>query len=342
MNFVIYKVELKMDKRDYSIFSYGELKRNENSLKFINYEGIKKDIPINDIDNLYLFSELTFNTKLINFISKFEINMHFYNYYGFYTGSFYPKEVNNSGYLFINQVKYYTSKKKRLYLAQKILEAGIKNILKNLKYYNNRNKKLENEISKIKELLYKINTTNSIFELMGLEGNIRKIYYCAFNIIIDKDINFKKRVRQPPDNIINCLISFVNSLLYTMILGEIYKTQLTPLVSFLHQPGVKKFPLSLDIAEIFKPIIADKLIFSLLNKNLINESCFERGLNFTYLNEKGRKIVKREFDNKLSVKIFHRDLRRKVSYKYLLRLELYKIIKHIIGEKDYNGFVMWW
>ena len=130
---------------------------------------------------------------------------------------------------------------------------------------------------------------------------------------------------------INSLISFVNTLVYTTVLSEIYHTQLTPLVSFLHQPGERRFSLSLDIAEIFKPLIADRLIFSILNKNQINDSDFQEELNYLYLKENARKIILQEYDNRLAVTIKHKTLGKEVSYRYLIRLELYKLVKHIIG-----------
>ena len=141
---------------------------------------------------------------------------------------------------------------------------------------------------------------------------------------------------------INSLISFINTLVYTTVLSEIYHTQLTPLVSFLHQPGERRFPLSLDIAEIFKPVIADRLIFSILNKNQINDSDFQEELNYLYLKENARKIILQEYDNRLGTTIKHRDLGKEVSYRYLIRLELYKLVKHLIGEKEYDGFKIWW
>lgn len=177
---------------------------------------------------------------------------------------------------------------------------------------------------------------------MGIEGNIRKKYYEAFNIIINQEVNFEKRVKHPPDNMINSMISYVNTLVYTTVLSEIYHTQLTPLVSFLHQPGERRFSLSLDIAEIFKPLIADRLIFSMLNKNQITESDFKTDLNFIYLKENSRKKILQEYDTRISKTIRHRVLGRDVSYRYLIRLELYKLVKHIIGEKDYEGFKIWW
>lgn len=74
---------------------------------------------------------------------------------------------------------------------------------------------MQKYMDKIESLRKHIYKCTSINELMGYEGNIRKIYYEAWNIIIDQNIDFKKRVKNPPDNMINTLISFVNTLVYT-------------------------------------------------------------------------------------------------------------------------------
>lgn len=112
--------------------------------------------------------------------------------------------------------------------------------------------------------------------------------------------------------------------------------------SYLHEPGVSRFSLSLDIAEIFKPLIADRLIFSLLNRNQIGEKHFTKEMNYLNMTEEGSKIILSEYDNKLRQTIKHKELGREVSYRYLMRLECYKLIKHLYGEKDYEPFIMWW
>jgi len=79
-----------------------------------------------------------------------------------------------------------------------------------------------------------------------------------------EDFSIEKREKHPPTNPLNALISFANSLVYTTVLSEIYHTQLNPCVSFLHQPGERRYSLALDIAEIFKPLIGDPIIFNLI------------------------------------------------------------------------------
>lgn len=287
-------------------------------------------------------TEFDFNTSLLNFLGKNGISVHFFNYYGFYAGTYYPKEQLVSGKLLIKQVENYTNRKKRLVIAQAFIDAASYNIYRNLMYYQNRGKEIEKQIKEIEFLRKQISLCKDVQEVMGIEGNIRKNYYEAWNTIINQDIAFEKRVKNPPDNAINSLISYVNTMIYTRVLSEIYKTQLNPTISYLHEPSERRFSLCLDIAEIFKPLIADRLIFSMLNRKQITEKDFEEGLNFLYIKEDARKQITKELDAKLQTTIKHKKLDREVSYEYLIRLEIYKLIKSLMEDIPYEGFKIWW
>ena len=324
------------------IINNGDLKRKDNNIIITGANGESKNLKVEVTDEIYLFGEVNLNTKVLNFLSQNGIILHVFNYYGYYSGSYYPRETNVSGYLLVNQVKHYDNYEKRLIIAKKILSSSAHNIYRNLRYYNGRGVDLEEIMNQIESLANMIDKSNTIGEIMGIEGNIRKIYYSSWNNIIKQDIEFDKRVKRPPDNMINSLISFINSLVYTTTLSEIYKTQLNPTISYLHQPGTKRFSLSLDISEIFKPIIVDRMIFSMLNKNQITENDFDKDSNYLYLKEKAKRKVLEAYDKRLENTIFHKELGRDVSYRYLIRLECYKLIKHLIGEKEYEAFKMWW
>lgn len=328
--------------RNFYIFRNGELKRSDNDVIIISDNREKKNLKSEVVEEIYLFGEISTNTKLLNYLSQKKIILHVFNYYGFYSGTYYPKESKVSGFLLVQQVNHYSDYNLRMVIAREIVEASAANIYRNLRYYNSRGKEVKQEMQDILNYSSKIKTTQTINELMGLEGNINKKYLSCWNEIINQDINYTKRVRRPPDNMINSLISFVNSLVYTTVLSEIYKTQLNPTVSYLHEPGTRRFSLCLDLAEIYKPLIGDRMIFSLLNKNQITENSFESGSNYVYLKENARKVILQEFDNRLKVTIKHKDLDRQVSYRTLIKLEAYKLIKHIIGEQKYEGFTIWW
>lgn len=321
----------------YYIFSNGELKRKDNNIYF-NDRALKIEMT----SDIYLFGEVTLNTKCLNFLGQNKKAVHFFNYYGFYTGSFYPKESNVSGKLLVKQVEYFQDSEKRVELAREIIKSASDNIFRNLRYYNGRGKDLKNEMEIIKSYQLELDKAQEVNEIMGIEGNIRKVYYSTWSKIINQEIDFEKRVKRPPDNMINTLISFINSLIYTTCLSEIYKTQLNPTISYLHSPGDRRFSLCLDITEIFKPLVVDRMIFSLLNKNMISEDDFAKDSNFYYLKDKGRKKILEEYEKKLNQTITHKELKRDVSYQTLIKLECYKLIKHLLGDKKFDGFKMWW
>ncbi len=327
--------------KNYYILRSGRLRRKQNTVYFENVE-MKKAIPINDVNALYAFGELDVNSKLLNFLSQNKIPIHFFNYYGFYSGSFYPREYLKSGFLLVKQVEHYLNKKRRLDIAKEFVNSASHNILKNLVYYRKHGKDVAENIEKIEEYLKELETVNTVPEVMSVEGRIRDQYYGSFNEILREGFTLEKRVKRPPDNMVNCLISFGNSLLYSTVLSEIYRSQLNPTISYLHEPGERRFSLSLDLSDVFKPIIVDRVIFSLINNRKIKLNQFLKELNFCYLNDAGRRVFISEYDKKLKTTVMHKTLRRKVSYQRLIRLECYKLVKHLIGEGKYDGFKAWW
>lgn len=328
---------MKID-RDYYIFSNGRLKRKDNTIYFIDERNIKRALPIEQVSKIHIFGEVDLNTKLLNYLAKYGLMLNIYNYYGFYSGTYYPRKKNISGFLLVKQANNYNIYDKRLYLAKKFIESAIHHILRNLRKYDGTQVYLDKillEKEKIKEVKY-------IDELMGVEGRIRRIYYSAFNLILKNGFEFNKREKRPPTDPINALISFGNSLMYTSTLGEIYKTQLDPTISFLHEPSTKRFSLSLDMAEIFKPLIIDPIIFNVINNRIITERDFDNTEGICFLNENGRKLFISEFEKKMTTTIKHRMLKRKVSYRMFIRLECYKLIKHFIEDDKYKPLKAWW
>jgi len=333
-------------KKTYYLFNPGRLQRRDNTLKFTpcNDEGEELEprfLPVENVGELYCFGALEANSALYNFLGQEQIPVHFFDYYENYTGSFMSREALISGKMLIAQVKYQQNKKKRIDLAQRILDGASFNMVKNLKYYNTRGKDLEPIIGIIENLASKISGTTAIDELMGIEGNIRKNYYEAFELIIN-DFSMGGRSYKPPLNEVNALISFGNMMCYSQCLRAIHQTQLNPAISFLHEPGERRFSLSLDLAEIFKPLLVDRVIFKVTNKKMIQSLHFEENLNRVLIKANGRKIFVQAFEDRLRETIAHRTLKRSISYKHLIKLECYKLQKHLLEIEEYKPFKMWW
>ncbi len=338
-------------KKTYYLFNPGTLERKDNTLKFTPFEedgngellnpGQPRYLPVEDVAELYVFGSLKANSALYNFLGQKDICVHFFDYYENYTGSFMPRDGLLSGKMLLAQTSFYQSKKKHVVLAQKFIEGAAANMLKNLYYYDRRGKDLSAQIERIEDLSKGIANTTEVDELMGIEGNIRMTYYEAFDSILN-DFQMDGRTKQPPQNEVNALISFGNMMCYSQCLRAIHQTQLNPTISYLHTPGERRYSLCLDLSEIFKPVIVDRIIFKVLNKKEIQEKHFDKKLNRCLLNDEGRKIFVRNFEEKLNETIQHRKLGRSVSYKHLIKLECYKLCKHLLEIEEYKPLKMWW
>lgn len=337
-------------KRSFYLFNPGIMERRDNTLKFTpvsvneDNEEVRQQpryIPIEDVAELYAFGSLQANSALFNFLGQKGILVHFFDYYENYTGSFMPREGLLSGKALLAQTSAYQNKKKRVELARKFIQGAAWNMVMNLNYYNRRGKDLQGIIDVIKKLSDTLAEDKAVDEIMGIEGNIRHAYYAAFDVILD-DFNMCSRTKQPPENEVNALVSFGNMMCYAETLRAIHQTQLNPTVSFLHAPGERRYSLCLDISEVFKPIIVDRVIFKVLNKRALNGGHFDKKLNKCLLNETGKKIFVRAMEERYDETFHHRSLGRNVSYKHLIKLECYKLLKDILGMEEYKPFKMYW
>jgi len=334
-------------KRAYYLFNPGRMSRKDNTLFFdpVKEEGSENKpryLPVSGVSALYIFGSVDANSAMYNFLGRQHIPVHFFDYHKHYTGSFSPREYLLAGKMLVAQTDAYRSKKHRLAIATSFVQGASFNMLKNLRYYGNRKKEVRQQITQIEQLRESLPTAKSINGLMGLEGNCRQVYYSSFDEIVE-GYAWEGRRKRPPKNELNALVSFGNSMCYTLCLDAIYNSQLNPTISYLHEPGVRRYSLALDVAEIFKPILVDRLIFRLCNRKELRPQHFDFIDNACFLSTTGRKVFVKAWEERLQQSIEHRNLNRKVSYRHLVRLECYKLAKHLLGmESEYKPFKIWW
>lgn len=322
------------------IFSSGDLFQKDFSIVFRRQEG-NFYLPIKDTRELYCFNEVTLSTKLLQLLAKAGIVVHFFGYYENYIGTFYPKEDLMSGRLTVEQALAY--KQNRLNIAKPIVKGIAKNIHYVLYHYYRHGK---NELKEFLDWLHKdvprmVDAVSDIKRLLRIEGEIWARFYQTFRMFLPDSFAMNKRVKHPPDNPINALISFGNTLLYTKTITEIYHTHLNQTVSFLHEPAERRFSLSLDLSEIFKPILVYTTIFDCVNNRKITvEKHFDKSLNYALMNETGRKVFIESFEERLNQTFEHSTLKRRVSFKQAIRLDGYKLIKYILEGREFVPFCM--
>ncbi len=320
------------------IFSKGDLTRQDFSIKYKNDKG-NFYLPIEKVKELYCFNDITISTKLLDILATAGIIVHFFNYYENYIGTFYPKKSLISGKLVVKQAVAFENS--RITIAKAIVKGIAKNIRTILYHYYRHGKKELKECidfynKEVKKLLEKACDINQI---LSVEGKIWAIFYSSFKYFLPEEFIINKRVKRPPDNPMNAMISFGNTLLYTKTISQIYNTHLDQSISFLHEPSEARFSLSLDLSEVFKPVIVYRTIFDLVNNKKINvEKHFEEKLNYSLLNEEGKKIFIESFENRINQTFEHPNLKRKITFKQAIKLDGYKLIKFILENKEFCPF----
>lgn len=322
------------------IFSKGDLSRKDFSIKYKNDKG-NFYLPIEKVKEIYCFNDITLSTKLLEVISKAGIIVNFFNYYGNYVGSFYPKANLVSGNLVIKQSLTYINNREKI--AKAIVIGIARNIYFTLyHYYRHGAKELKTLLDFYKkEVPIILEKVRNIKEILSIEGRIWAEFYASFKYFLPEEFLINKRVKRPPDNPMNALISFGNTMLYTKTIAQIYNTHLNQTISFLHEPSEARFSLSLDLSEVFKPIVVYKTIFELINNKKIKiEKHFESKYNYALLNDEGKKIFIDAFEERINQTFMHTKLKRQISYKHAIKLDGYKLIKYITENKEFIPFDM--
>ena len=308
-----------------------QLKQHENTLQ-IRFEKQVRSLPIEKLSHIVLLSESRLNSRLLGLCGKHNVRLSIFDYYGYFKGAFEPRDSNPSGKVKLQQAALLLDKPHRLSMAREVVRGAAHNMMANLRYYQYRgNKSLKMTLEGMQKQVDAIATAQTTEELMGFEGQLHVWYYQAWKKI-DAELDFGKRVRRPPNNPINCLISFINQMVYSVVRHEISKTHLEETFSFLHAPGYGRASLSLDLAEPFKPVLSDMLIFRMVKRGMMDKSWFNQQDQVCLLSETGRRHVAEQFSIRLEEQYQGRSFREWI-YREALGIE-----REVLGVAEYEAF----
>jgi len=318
----------------------GRVRRESNNLKFDRYDEdlnvvSTKPLPIKGIDEIYILAKVDLDSYTMAFIADNNILLHFFSPFQSFRGNFFPStsnSVNKSGFVLLQQLRAFDDEVHRLYIAKQVTKGHFINGANNCKKY-----KVDFELE---QYLENLDRAKNIGEVMASEGAYQKNYYQAWNSIIKNQRTFKfiKRSKRPPTDKINCLISYVNTRIYNIVLSEIYKTELDPRIGFLHEPNYRALSLHLDIAEIFKPIIGDNIIFTLLNKNEITAKDFKTDSGRIRFTNEGIKKIESKIIKKMTEQTTIGEQR--LTWRQVIRREVNRIKRNVVETSEYEPFVM--
>lgn len=322
------------------LYKSGELKRKDSSLVLINSDETVL-IPIEQVDTIFVFGEITINKRLLQLLNKNGITMVFFNYYGNYIGRFTPV-LSKAGKNLIEQVNAFQTPSIRLHIIKAIQFASFRNMINLCKYYQKKKFKVTEIIRSLENNTEYINRSQSPNEILMIEARSKHQYYQLFDIVLQNYIfSFEHRSKKPPHNEMNALLSYGYSLLYANILSMIESSRLIPEISFIHSVEKKGPSLQYDIADIFKPFLVDRTILRMIRKKQIKEDHFEFSKGICYLNSAGIKIFVNVFEEVLNQTITING--KSYSYRSVLKREINQLANFIMGKtSSYSAFVFKW
>lgn len=325
--------------RTVDLVSDGILRQSGFSMLF-DTETIDTDIPVASTDIINVFSDVIIDSGSVEKLMKNNITINFINKYGECIGTLSPNNSFKDPRLTHIQIMEYYNESSRLELAKEFVLASIHNDIIVIRYYNKHanDDTFTDILKQLTSLKKSVNKSSSYEELLTIEARARKIYYSAFDMIIKRsEFSFEVRTRRPPRNMVNAMISFGNTLLYNYIASEIQKTALDVRVGYLHATSRRKKTLNLDIAEIFKPILVDRLVFSLINKNVITPAHFVFSENgAVFLTAEGKRIFLKYFYLKLNDCIKVNSIG--MTYRKIITEEVYKLIRKFRHNEKYKAY----
>jgi CRISPR-associated protein Cas1 len=308
-----------------------DISRDENTI-LVKTRGIKKRVPIEAIRHIVVLSDGALTTKFLALSGRAGVRVSVFDHYGWFTGAFEPVANVGSGEVKIRQAALILDRARRMAVAREIIRGTLFNILEGLRYYAYRGTDgLKPAIEEIRGYGVRLAKATDPETLMGFEGMARRAYYEAWGKV-DARLVFAPRVRRPPNNRINCLLSFMNGLAYAAIRHEISKTHLDVTLSILHAPSSARSSLALDLAEPFKAVVVDRQIFAMVRKNMLADAWFDERAGVCMLTETGRRAVVERYAATVDSASSGESIRKS------MHREALKLQRHVMDIEEYTAY----
>ncbi len=321
------------------ILSDGILRQRDFSLMFES-DNSSTDIPVNTTNVINIYSDVVFDTGFLKKAMNKGITVNVFARNNKLVGSFCPNSPLKSSRVTHEQLMAYHDPLHRLELARAFVLGSIHNLRLNIRYYNKQEPAAlyNTALRKIDKLYKEIKLCESYDDLLILEAQVRREYYACFDSFIGAEgFAFERRTRRPPHNEINAMLSFGNTVLYNLLATELYRSPLDVRLGFLHATGRRFESLNLDIAEIFKPLVVDRVVFSLVNRKMIRPEHFRQEKDGgVYLTGEGVRVFLQAVYDKLDTVVTVKD--KKMNYNRIIAEEVQKLVRHFRNNEKYIPF----
>lgn len=321
--------------RTYWLTTACRIRRKDSTLAIEREDGTRVHLPVTDVRDIIATAPIDINTAVITLFNQYGIGVHLLSYYGDYAGSVLPADAHTSGQTVLAQAKAATSPETAITTAAALVRATAFNVARVID-----RAALRGPLAVLEDAVDLAGTTA---QLMGAEGNFRRTAWTVLDTKLPDWLRLDGRSRRPPANAGNAFISYVNGIIYARTLTAIRLTPLHSGIAFLHSSLERhRHSLALDLAEVFKPLFAERLLLRLSGRGQLTPDYFDATVGNAMLSETGRRFVVQTVRDELATTVAHRALKRPVAYDELLYLEALKLTRTCLEGERYKPFRIWW
>lgn len=333
------------------VTTQGAYLAKEGETVVVKVEGeVKLTIPVHTLGGIVCFGQVSCSPYLMGFCAEKEVAISFLTE----TGDFLAKvqgPVSGNVLLRREQYRRADNPKSSALIAHAVLTGKIANCRTVLsRALRDHSDKIDADaVSKASQrLAYYIVRLNAELTLdisRGIEGESASTYFGVFNQLITSqknDFRFRERNRRPPLDTVNCLLSFLYTLLMHDVRSALEGVGLDPAVGFLHRDRPGRYGLALDLMEEFRPFIADRLTLSLINLGQVQAKGFQKKESgAVWMDDDTRKTVLVAYQKRKQEEILHPFLNEKVTVGLLFHIQALLMARYLRGDMDNYPPFLW-
>ncbi|MBL8924648.1 MAG: CRISPR-associated endonuclease Cas1 [Pseudonocardia sp.] len=294
-----------------------------------------------DVSQVCLYGNVTVTPQIMREMFAREIPVCWFSYGGWFSGM---AEGLPGKHVDLRRAQYTTPPDRLLAIAARMIEGKIRNSRTLLR----RNSRVAPEptLDQLRELSLSAADPAGYPSLLGFEGTAARLYFAQFTGMLAPTTGLdvaafdaNGRARRPPPDPINALLSFVYALLVKDLTVTLTLVGLDPFVGVYHRPRYGRPALALDLAEEFRPLIADSTVIQVVNNGEIRPGHFTRRAGGCQLDRDGRHAVLAAYERRMAQEIKHPVFGYRVNYRRALDVQARLLAAHLTGEiPEYTAF----